>query len=181
MSSKEMVKALNIFDVIKSRRSVRKFKDKDVSDEAVDKIIEAGVWAPSAGNLQSRDYIIVRDKEVIDELVDAAGQSFISDAPVIIVVCANMERSSQKYGDRGYNLYSIQDASAAIQNMLLTVHALNLSSCWIGAFNETQVSDILGIPSGVRPVAMLPIGHPDVEPNPPKRDSMEKFVHSEKW
>ncbi|WGI16850.1 nitroreductase family protein [Methanonatronarchaeum sp. AMET-Sl] len=173
--------SLDLFDVIRSRRSVRKFKDQSVGDEEVVKVLKAGVWAPSAGNLQSRDYVVVRDGEVKRELVKAAEQQFIFDAPVVIVVCANMERASEKYGDRGYNLYSIQDATAAVQNMLLTVHALGLGSCWIGAFDEERVSEVLGLPSGVRPVSMLPIGHPDVDPNPPKRYPLEKFVHEEKW
>ncbi|RZN62133.1 nitroreductase family protein [Methanonatronarchaeum sp. AMET6-2] len=172
---------MGLMDLIRSRRSVRKFKDKDVGSDEVRRILEAGRWAPSAGNLESRDYIVVRDRDVKQGLMRAAGQSFIGDAPVLIVVCANMERSSQRYGDRGYNLYSVQDATAAVQNMLLMAHNLGLASCWIGAFDEDEVQSILDIPGGVRPVTILPVGHPAEQPSPPERSSLDKFVHKDEW
>jgi nitroreductase len=86
-------------------------------------------------------------------------QGFISQAPVVIVVWTNSEQVSS-YGRRGVELYSIQDAGAAVQNMLLAIHALGLASCWTGAFDEASVSEILELPGNLRPVAIVPIGYP---------------------
>ena len=128
---------LDVFEVIKKRRSIRSFKSKPIPKEFLNRILEAAQWAPSAGNCQARDFIIVNDLEVKRRLRDAAlDQSFIEEAPVNIIVCANEERSSRRYGDRGRKLYCLLDAASAVQNILLAVHALGLGACWIGAIQE---------------------------------------------
>ncbi len=171
----------DIFEVIKNRRSVRSFTSEKVSDDKLEKMIEMAQMAPSAGNLQSWEFIIIKKKDTREKLASVAGQKFISEPPVLIVVCANQDRSSRKYGERGSNLYSIQDSAAAIQNILLTAQSLDLSSCWIGAFDEEAVSQILNIPEGIRPVALLPVGYAKEVPNRPKRYPSNKVVHKEKW
>jgi nitroreductase len=95
------------------------------------------------------------------------------------VVCANIGRSSAKYGKRG-ELYAVQDASAAAMNMMLMALDLGLGTCWVGAFDEQAVSRLLGIPQGVRPVMLMPLGFPDESPNAPPRLG-EKLEHQEKW
>src|SRR5271157_5081485 len=107
--------------------------------------------APSAGNLQGRDFIIIKDQAMRDKLRAAAlGQRFIAEAPVCIVVCANFSRTSARYGKRA-ELYSVQDSAASIMNMMLMAQDLGLGTCWVGAFNEKEVTELLAIPSGVRP------------------------------
>ncbi len=163
------------------RRSIRSFLPKDVDMKTITDIIRYANMAPSAGNLQSRDFIIVRDDHTKEELCEAAlGQEFIMEAPVCIVVCANLQRISP-YGRRGREFYCIQDASASIDHILLASLDYNLGTCWVGAFHEKRVSDVLDLPDYARPVAIIPIGYPAVVPPMPPRMDIKKLIHLEKW
>jgi nitroreductase len=171
---------MDIVEAIKGRRSIRAFRSMEVSQETIEKIIDAAQWAPSAGNIQSWEFIIVRKPEVKRALAEAAlDQTFIEEAPVVIVVCANENRSSQGYGVRGKTLYCIQDTAAAIQNIHLVAYSLGLGTCWIGAFREEEAREILKTPSGVRPVAIVPVGYPDESPPPQSRRPISQIVHYE--
>lgn len=173
---------MDLFEAIKRRRSIRNYTNEDVSEEDLEKILEAAIWAPSAGNRQAWDFVVVRDDSVKKALVRAAlGQRFIAEASLVIVVCANMERSASRYGSRGSGLYCIQDTAAAIQNMLLAVTALGLGACWIGAFYEEEVAKILELPRGVRPIAIIPIGYPARIPQAPPRFRLSDVLHYERW
>lgn len=173
---------MDVFEAIKGRRSIRAFLETDVPYEMVEKLIEAARWAPSAGNIQPWEFIIVRNPETKRRLVEAAlGQSFIEEAPVVIVVCADEERSARGYGIRGRTLYCIQDTAAAIQNIHLAAHALGLGTCWVGAFREEEARKILEIPDGVRPVAIIPVGYPAESPSPRSRRPLKQIIHYEKF
>jgi nitroreductase len=177
-----VINNMDVFEAIHGRRSIRKFKSDPVPAEILHRIIDAAHWAPSAGNLQSAEFIIIRDNNTKKSLVQAAlGQDFIAQAPVVIVACTDTQRSAMKYGERGKILYSIQDAAASIQNLLLAAHDLGLGACWIGAFFEDKVSDILGIPAGVVPLAIIPIGYTDSKPVSPPRADLTEAVHFEKY
>jgi len=172
---------LDLIEAIKNRRSVRAFKKEDVPAQVIEKILECGNLAPSAGNLQPRDFVVVRNSKKKKRLADAAfGQEFVTEAPVVIVVCANADRS-KPYGTRGETLYCIQDATAAIQNMLLAVHAEGLAACWVGAFDEGQASRILELPSSVRPIALIPVGRANESPADRGRIPISHLTHMEKW
>jgi nitroreductase len=172
--------ALDVFEAIRGRRSVRAFTKKPVSDEEITKLIDAASWAPSAGNIQPWEFIIVRDTKIKRELSTAAlDQTFIEEAPVVIVVCANQMRSGRGYGSRGVNLYCLQDTAAATQNMLLAAHAIGLAACWIGAFQEEEARKVLNIPSGIRPVAIVPLGHPAEKPMERSKRPLNEIVHHE--
>jgi len=156
---------LDVFEAIKTRRSIRAFTREEISDEEIEKILDAARWAPSAGNIQPWIFVIVRKPNIKRRISEAAlNQFFIEEAPVVIVVCADQERSRMGYGNRGVNLYCIQDTAAATQNILLAAHALGLGACWVGAFDEEEVRFILRAPRRVRPVAIVPIGHPAEKP-----------------
>ena len=171
---------MDVLEAIKGRRSIRAFKNQDVPAETVEKLIDAAQWAPSAGNIQPWEFIIVRKPEIKRKLVEAAlGQTFIEEAPVVIVVCANEEHSSQGYGERGKTLYCIQDTAAAIQNIHLTAYAFGLGTCWIGAFREEETREILKIPHGIRPVAIIPVGYPAEAPTARTRKPISQTVHYE--
>ena len=171
---------MDVLQAIKGRRSIRAFKNQDVPAETVEKLIDAARWAPSAGNIQPWEFIIVRKPEIKRRLVEATlGQMFIEEAPVVIVVCANEERSSQGYGVRGKTLYCIQDTAAAIQNIHLTAYSLGLGTCWVGAFREEETREILKIPQGIRPVAMIPVGYPAEVPAARSRKPISQIVHYE--
>jgi nitroreductase len=172
---------MECMDVIKGRRSIRKFKDLAVGKEIIEDLISAARMAPSSGNLQARDFIIVTNEITKHKLTKAAlGQSFIEQAPVVIVVAANIERSSRIYKSRG-ELYAIMDASASIENMLLAAHSMGLGACWVGAFDEAQVCELLGIPKKTKPVGIIPLGYPGEQPSAPPRIVQDRVVHGEKW
>jgi nitroreductase len=148
-------------DFIFRRVSVRRFQPKDVDDSTISLILEAGNSAPSARNLQARDFVVVRGKETREALARAAGgQKSIAEAPVIIVVCANPQRSGSS-GERG-KFYAEIDAAVSAENILLTASVLGLGAVWVGGFDEGEVASVLGIP--VRPVALIPMGYPAEEP-----------------
>jgi len=173
---------MDVFEAIKGRRSVRAYTSESVSDEEVKVLIDAARRAPSAGNIQPWEFVVVRDAETKRRLSAAAlNQRFIEKAPVVIVVCADENRSGWGYGARGVNLYCLQDTAAAIQNMLLAAYALGLGACWIGAFREEEVEKILETPRGVRPIAIVPVGHPAEKPRSPPKRSLSEIVHYESF
>jgi nitroreductase len=173
---------MDVFKAIKNRRSIRTFKDTGIPNKTVDELIEAAQWAPSAGNIQPWEFIIIRKQETKHKLAEAAlNQTFIEEAPVVIVACANENRSAQRYGQRGATLYCLQDTAAAIQNINLAAHALRLGTCWIGAFNEDEARQILNIPEGIRPIAIVPVGVPNESPQPRKKRPTDEIVHKERF
>ncbi|MBI5459699.1 nitroreductase family protein [Methanobacterium sp.] len=173
---------MEIFETISQRRSIRLFKKEDIDESLILKIIQAGVWAPSAGNLQSWELILVKNPQSRQKLSEAAYmRDFIAKAPVVMVPCVNQRVSGAIYGNRGVELYSIQDVSCAVENMLLMAHALGIGTCWVGAFDEQEVRDLLKTPSYVRPVALVPMGYPDEKPYPPPRRDVDDFLHFEKY
>jgi nitroreductase len=159
--------------VIEGRRSVRQFqREAPVSDEVVRQLLRAGIMAPSSGNSQVCRFVVVRDETLKQRLALEAGhQSFIEQAPVVIVVCADLEAAEKKYGERGRGTYALQDTAACIENMLLAAHALGYGSCWVGAFDEEKAAAILDLPGSRRPLAMLPVGVPQEQGMriPPRR------------
>jgi nitroreductase len=172
---------MDVVDAIKNRRSVRSFKPDKIPKAEILALLELANRAPSAGNLQARDFVVVTSNDLKNKLASAAlGQYFIAEAPVAIVVCANMERISP-YGTRGKTLYCIQDASAAVQNILLAAYAKGFATCWVGAFNEREVSKLLNLPEYIRPVAIIPVGYAAEKPVPPPYINIKDLVHYEKW
>ncbi|MCJ2520089.1 MAG: nitroreductase family protein [Candidatus Thermoplasmatota archaeon] len=173
---------MDVFEAIRGRRSVRAYRDKEVSEDLVDRIFSAAVMAPSAGNLQAWEFVVVRDQKRKEELAQAAlDQGFIASAPLVIAVCANRTRSAQRYGARGADLYCIQDCAVATQNLLLAAYDLRLGTCWVGAFDEAAVSQILQIPNDVRPMALIPLGYPAERPDSPSRLPLERVLHFERY
>jgi hypothetical protein len=171
---------MEVSEAIKARRSIRLYKPDKVSSELIKMVLFAGHMAPSAGNLQGREFVVITDKKTKDALCSAAlGQEFISEAPACIVVCANIFRSARKYGKRA-ELYAVQDASISMMIMMLMAHDLGLGTCWVGAFSEQEVIKILGLPDGVRPVGIMPLGYPDEKPEAPPRLG-EKIEHWGSW
>ena len=160
---------MEALECILTRQSIRVYDKKDVPNELIGQILEAGVHAPSAGNMQPWEFIIVKDKKIKKEIADAAlKQRQVEEAPVLIIVLVDSEKSGLRYRERGKTLYCFQDSAAAIENMLLAAKALGLGGCWVGAFEEEKVKNILRIPAKLRPVAILSIGFPLPYENPTK-------------
>ncbi len=168
---------MELFEVMGKRCSVRKYLAKPVEEQKLKKILEAVNEAPSAGNLQAYKIYVVRENMVKRMLSEAAfGQSFIEFAPAVLVFCALPEESAKKYGERGANLYSIQDATIAASYAQLATTALGLASCWVGAFNEGKVKEILKIEKEL-PVAIIPIGYAAEKPEKPKRKKLDELIY----
>lgn len=157
---------MDFWQVLEDRVSVRSYDPAiDVPPETVEHILQAAIRAPSAGNRQPWHFYVVRDHDVRRGLAAAAyGQEFISQAPVAIVVCADAEQSAQRYGQRGRDLYCLQDTAAAAEHILLAAVASGLGGCWVGAFDERYATRVLDLPHRHRPVAILPIGKPAGRP-----------------
>ena len=158
---------MSFMELAWKRRSVRNFKPDDVTTEKVVKLIDAARAAPSAGNCQPWHFYAIKDAEMKERLNSAAGgQDIVKGAPLCIVVCADLARTAGRYGDRGRNLYCIQDTAAAIQNLLLCAVEEGLAACWCGAFDEQGVAQALELSADLRPVAIIPVGYPasDVSP-----------------
>ena len=168
---------MELSEAIKGRRSVRAFKPQDVPGEAVEKLIDAARHAPSAGNIQPWEFVIAKKQDIKKKLAQAAHETFVEKAPVVIVVCANEKRSLLGYGKRGETLYCIQDTAAAIQNILLTAYSLGLGACWVGAFNEKVAKKILRAPNRIRPVAMIPVGYPNETPSHRGIRPLNQIIH----
>ena len=150
--------------VLENRKSVRRYSSTDVTEEDLQDILKAGFRAPSAGNKQPWRVVIVRKQETRKKLAMAAGgQGFVEQAPVVLVVCAVPHESAERYRERGATLYVLQDTAALTQSILLASYIKGYGTCWVGAFHEDQVSEIISLPAGMRPVAMIPIGKPEGE------------------
>lgn len=162
----------------RDRRSVRAFRADPVADETVERLLAAAVRAPSAGNLQAWEFLVVRDGETKRRLAHAAlEQTFVAEAPVVIVTCRNLIRNSFRYGARGRDFYSLTDASCASMLLLLAARNEGLGACFVGAYRETEVARILGLPSHVRPVGIIPVGYADESPPPASRLPLSEVVH----
>ncbi len=168
---------MDIFEAIESRRSVRQFKsDREVTDEELNKILHSAVMAPSAGNAQCWRFVVVRNADLKNRLATEAGhQHFINQAPLVIVVCADLARANENYGARGRDTYALQETAAATENILLAAMAMGLGACWVGSFDEKVASEILDLKESIRPLAIIPIGAA-AEPTkrvPPRRNVKE--------
>jgi nitroreductase len=165
-------------NIVRRRRHIHHFDSEPISDETVRTLLEAARWAPSAGNLQPWEIIIINSKEDRDRLVGALRKKeYMRSAPVILIFCADLNRSSERYGERGTSLYVIQDTTAAIQNVLLTATALGFGSGWVGDFDEEAIAGLFKLPADVRPMALIMIGKSNEHPTPPSRREIEDFTH----
>ena len=174
---KGIIRVVDLFEVIRRRRSVRAFAPEAVEAEKVAQVLAAANAAPSAGNLQGYEiFRVTHEKERVALARAALDQFFIAQAPVVLVFCANQARSAAKYRERGARLYAIQDATIACTFAMLTATGLGLGTVWVGAFDDAAVERVLGC-HDLLPVAILPIGYPAAEPEPTPRRSLAGLVH----
>lgn len=169
-------------DLVRRRSMIRSFRPDPVPEELVQKLLRNAIRAPSAGHLQPWEFIVVRDGRIKERLAEAAlGQMFIAQAPVVIVTCRNLERNAWRYGDRGRHFYSLIDTAFASLIILLTARNEGLGACFVGAYRDTQVWKILGLPDHVRSVGIIPIGWPAEEPIRAERIPLPEVVHWERF
>jgi len=169
---------MNVMDAIKYRYSVRRYKNKPIEEEKLNKILEAGRLAPSAKNRQEWRYVVVRDKGKIQKLMIAAkNQRFVGEAPVVIAACAEDDGYVMSCGQLSYPI----DVAISIDHMTLEAVEEGLGTCWIGAFYENQVKEILNIPENIRVVLLLTLGYPDDWQGQKRRKSLSEIVMYEQW
>jgi len=175
------MKSSEFYSFIRSRSSVRSFTDEPVMEDELDIMVRCASTAPSAGNREAWDVVAVTDEDVRIALAEAAlGQPHVREAPLVMVVCANYVRSMSTYGERGI-LYAVQDATIATTYLMLAAHALNLHTCWTGAFDEEAVRETLALPPHVRPIALLPVGHGRPSGEQTGRMPPEDHLHRDIW
>lgn len=169
---------MDVLAAINGRRSIRAYKDREIEDEKLNKVLEAGRLSPSSSNRQEWKFLVVRDRETRQRLIEAAnGQKFVGEAPVVIVMCAT---ESERIMRCGQNAYTV-DLSIAASYMMLEAWELGLGACWLGSFYEDQVKQILGIPDNIRVVTMFPLGYPEENPGAKPRKHIDQVVCYESY
>lgn len=158
---------MSLLDVILSRRSIRRYENKEIPKDVLDQIVEAGRQSPSAMNIQPYRFVIVKKSEIKKEMKSIFSR-FLEKAPVIIVGCANPK-------SRLAGKWAIGDTSIALQNMVLAAWSLGVGSCWIGSFNEKKTKQALKIPEDWKVVALLTLGYPAETPKPRKKKSTDEL------
>ncbi|HSQ49249.1 MAG TPA: nitroreductase family protein [Candidatus Deferrimicrobiaceae bacterium] len=159
---------MSILDSILSRRSVRKYENKEIPREVVNQILEAGRQAPSAVNKQPIRFVIVKDGDLTKNFSSALFNRFVKDAPMVIVGCADVK--SFQTGK-----WAVIDTTIALQNMVIAAWSLGVGSCWIGAFDEEKIKQLLKIPEKWKVVALVTFGYPAEESKPKKKKSVEEL------
>ncbi len=167
---------MDILNLLKSRRSIRIYQDKPVPQDLLLQILEAGRWAPTGANLQPWHFIVVTDPETRKQIGEMARFFFIKfshveKAPVLLAL--GFDTRKGKYGR--------YDATLAGGNMMTMATSLGLGTCWIGAFDEPKVKEILGIPNYIEVIGLITLGYPDEKAESPPRVELEKIVHWESW
>ena len=169
---------MDVMEAILDRRSIREFQDKPIEKEKLERVLEAGRQAPSAGNGQPWRIVVVTDAGTRKKLIAAAnGQAFVGQAPAVLVGCAAKTDKEMSCGQRAYPI----DVAICMTTMSLAAMGEGLGTCWIGAFKEDEVKKVLGIPQEVRVVELMPIGYPTSQPDVRPRMPMAEFAVFEKW
>ena len=168
---------MDVRKAIQSRRSIRAYDSREVEEDKLVRVLDSGRLSPSAGNRQERRFIVIRDAKKRQLLSDARNQKFVAEAPVVIAACSVKTEYIMSCGQLAYPI----DTAIAVDHMTLAAVEEGLGTCWIGAFDEKKVKEILNIPDNVRVVALLPLGYPSAIPRPTSRKSLDEIVMKEKW
>lgn len=179
-----------LLEIFNLRASVRSFTGKQVCDEVINQIISCAIKAPSSGNMQPWEFVVIKSKEKKAEIVEATftgyfasgsnHQKWLLDAGFLMVVGANLKRTKARYGDLG-EYWPIIDTAAAIENSLLAASALGLGSCWIGGYDEEKIKSAVKFPSYIKPVGVIAIGYTKTPTERQNRLPIELVKHDESY
>jgi nitroreductase len=170
---------MDLFETIINRRSIRSYRDQEVSDEILLKLTEMAHWAPSAGNINPRCYLSVKDTEMIERIKSLSPGMFGNPA-AIMVLSADKAKAEEKASTNG-DIYSIIDVAMAAQNMLLAAHALGLGACVIRSFHAEAISNLLGFPGHIVPELLIVLGYPEGDPPRGIRPDLKEAYHQESF
>ncbi len=181
---------MECLQAIKTRRSTRRYRDIDVSDDMLFQVLDAGRLAPTGGNMQPWEFIVIRNRQQIDKIIETTftgfdrknsrSQTWLKSAPLLIAVCMDYKRTVARYGEMGKKI-ALLDTAAAVENMLLAAAALELGSCWVSGFAENELAEILAVPEHLEIIALLPLGYPVTIPASPHKFSLAELVHYEQY
>ncbi|MFQ6094502.1 MAG: nitroreductase family protein [Candidatus Bathyarchaeia archaeon] len=200
----------SFLELIKARRSVKAYLPKEIPEAIILRIFEAAIWAPSAHNAQPWRFIVITDHDTRRKLAEAMAEVWAEDltrdgvsvdirrslvessierfteAPMLIIACTTMEEMDRYPDERRQrleHLMATQSLAAAIQNILLAAHSEGLSSCWFCAplFCQDVARKVLGIPRDVEPQALITLGYPSEQPDPPPRKPLEEVIFRNRW
>lgn len=164
----------DFFDIIKGRRSVRSFKDDSVPKEDIEKLLDAGRWAPTPSNVQSWRFIVVQGDDQL-ELLKNFSPGFPVSAKASIAICSD-QRDLKDFGEKELEVFRAEEAAMATQNMMLTAYAMGLGTCCVASFSKRGVAELLGLPESIKPVLLLALGHPEYQPKAPERKDLTKIT-----
>jgi len=163
-----------MIDVILSRRSIRRYEQRPIPEETLKLILEAGRRAPSAINRQPWHFIVVTEPNLKEKLSQGRYNKFLKDAAVVIVGCG-------QYGNTSADRWVPIDVTIAMENMVIAAWSIGVGSCWVGAFDEKEVKELLGIPENMKILALLSMGYPAEQPPQREKKPLESIVHYNKF
>jgi nitroreductase len=180
---------VDCIEAVKGRRSIRRYKALDVSEESLRQVLEALRWSPSGGNIQPWEVIVVKDHATKLKLQETLGRAnparkSLVQAPVVLVLCGKVEipdtyrgESKTKFG----NWWFMFHLGSAAQNLCLAAYHLNLGTLMVGFFDHDRVKELLLVPDGYEVVLLIPIGYPERDPSAPQRRTIDEFLHYERF
>jgi len=177
----------NLMEIIKSRRSIRVFEEKEFPEASLNQALEAFRWAPSWANTQCWEVVVIKEKSIKERLqacIPAKGNPAVKavvQAPVLLVVCARLNVSGfykggpvTKFGD-----WFMYDLGIATQNLCLAAHSLGLGTVIVGVFDHDKAREVINVPEGYEPVTLIPMGYPAKTVSAPSRREISEFAHYE--
>ncbi|HUS99019.1 MAG TPA: nitroreductase family protein [Candidatus Thermoplasmatota archaeon] len=180
---------MEFIDVIRARTSVRQFSEKSIQDEKIIYVLECARLAPSWENKQCWRFVVVKNKETIEQIAKTSIiNRWLRTAPVLIVACADPTES----GTKNFIEYFTVDVSIALEQLILAATDLGLGTCWIAGFNEEKIKELLEVPKRIRVVALTPLGYPKEKKSvneritqvllkAKKRKTLDEIVHHDHW
>ncbi|MBN1175396.1 nitroreductase family protein [Candidatus Woesearchaeota archaeon] len=173
---------MDVIKAIVSRRSIRSYKSKTIDKEDLMILVEMGIKAPTAGNLQDLRFIVCTEQGIINKLPELCmDQYWIATAPAVIVVCSQPQVQAKWFGERGRHVFSTQNAAAATQNILLAAKDMNLDTCWVGGFNQEGVDKLFGAEGKARVEAIITVGYAAEKPDPKSEQPLTASMFFQKY
>lgn len=166
--------------VIQRRKSTRQFKNKTISWKEVLEAIDAAIQGPFAANHNHLKFLIIEDKQKIKKIAEHCEQDWIETAPTVILVCSDDTHLENIFSDRG-RIYSRQQSGAAIQTVCLKLTDLGISSCWVGAYQDSIIREILGVPGHIQIEAIIPAGYSADSEKKKEKRALDTVLFWEKW
>lgn len=161
-------------EVIRNRRSVRSFSNKPISQESIEKLLDAGRWAPTPSNVQSWRFVVIQSSDHI-EILKNLSPGFPKEATLAIAICSD-QRDMENFGKAEVSILRAEEGAMAAQNMMLVAYSLGLGSCCVASFSATGISTLLELPDYIQPVLLIALGYPKKTPSAPERQKLSKIT-----